>query len=161
MWHSIQRFGRIAARERDTSVARYTSYALQDPRVSWSLASVHIESVLVARAMSATGVSTASARDFARQQRPNTGTLVCRYGRSPPIGCDAAGYLAGSGACPRDECYLDPCFACVNSASGAGEGQCAAKSHDAATCEATVGCAWQRQASVDCWNATSRRRGER
>lgn len=136
-------------------VGRYTSYALQDPRVSWSLASVHIESMLVASAMNATGVSTASARSFAQARRSRT--LVCQYGRSPPSGCDVSAYLAGTGACPRNLCYLDPCFACLaDDASSGVESKLECGAHqDANTCKAVVGCAWERQASLDCWNESS------
>jgi hypothetical protein len=120
----------------------YTSYALQDPRSSWSLVSVQVESHLVGDALRANGLSTPSLRAYDKRSRGN-GTLRCRYGRPPPAGCGVAEYLMGSEACPRDLCYLDPCFYCAGSS-------CAVKSDETA-CAAAKGCAWLRRSAVDCW----------
>ena len=130
----------------------YTSYALQDPRSTWSLASVHIESRLVGEALRTAGASTATLRAWLGRGGERPQTVVCRGGSAPPVGCNASSYLAGSGACGHSVCYLDPCFSCVRVATVSDDraADCAAR-HSQASCAASSGCSWQRAAAVDCW----------
>ena len=132
---------------------RYTAYALQDPRISWSLASVEAESRLVGGQLQAQGLSTATLRAWQRRQPDNNGTLVCRFGAATPTGCTVESYLAGTGECLHNHCYLDPCFSCVavGRAMVPSRGlRCGGwqRQHE---CEAAMGCSWRRGDAVDCW----------